>query len=66
MFARRAAGLRQRGWAALCVAVGVVIQVLGALPNGSGNFVPLRIAMATGFCWASAQVAQVRKLVQNG
>jgi hypothetical protein len=66
VFARRAAGLRQRGWAVLCVAVGVVIQVLGALPNGSGNFVPLWIAMAAGFCWASAQVAQVRKLLQNG
>ena len=46
--------------------VGVVIQVLGALPNGTGNFVPLWIAMAAGFCWASAQVAQVRKLLQNG
>ena len=65
VFARRAAGLGQRGWAALCVAVGVVIQVLGALPNGSGNFVPLWIAMAAGFWWASAQLAQVRKLLQN-
>jgi hypothetical protein len=66
VFARRAAGLRQRGWAVLCVAVGVAIQVLGALPNGTGNFVPLWTAMAAGFCWASAQVAQVRKLLRSG
>jgi hypothetical protein len=65
VFARRAAGLRQRGWAVLCVTVGVVIQVLGAMSNGSGNFVPLWIAMAAGFCWASAQVAQVRRLLRD-
>lgn len=65
VFARRALGLRQRAWAALSVAVGVSILVLGNIPNGTGNFVPLWIAIVLAFCWASAQVAQMRRPLRN-
>jgi Protein of unknown function (DUF998) len=60
VFARRALGLRQRGWAAISLVVGVGIQILAAAPNFNHNFVPLWIAMVVGFGWVSAQLARVR------
>jgi hypothetical protein len=60
VFARRAFGLQQRGWAVTSIAVGVVIQILGAIPNLTYNFIPLWIAMALGFGWISGQLARVR------
>jgi hypothetical protein len=59
VFARRAFGSHQRGWAATCIAVGVGIQILGAAPNLNGNFIPLWIAIVIGFGWASVQLARV-------
>ena len=59
VFARRAAGLGQRRWAAFSVIVGLLIQVLGAVPNVNGNFIYLWAAMAIGFGWASAQAARL-------
>jgi hypothetical protein len=59
VFARRALGLRQRVWAAICLTVGVGIQILGAAPNLNSNFIPLWIAMVIGFGWASVQLARL-------
>jgi hypothetical protein len=60
VFARRALGLRQRGWAATCITIGAGVQILGAMPNLNDNFLPLWGAMVLGFGWASAQVARMR------
>jgi Protein of unknown function (DUF998) len=60
VFARRAFGLQQRAWAVTSIAVGVGTQILGALPNLNDNFIPLWIAVAVGFGWASVQLARVR------
>jgi Protein of unknown function (DUF998) len=60
VFARRAFGLRQQGWAVTCLAVGIGIQILGAAPNLNHNFIPLWIAMVVGFGWASVQLTRVR------
>jgi hypothetical protein len=65
VFARRALGLRQRGWAAISLVVGVGIQILAAAPNFNHNFVPLWIAMVVGFGWVSAQLARVRAELAN-
>jgi hypothetical protein len=37
VFARRFAGLGQRGWAVVCAATGVVVLVLSAWPNLGGT-----------------------------
>lgn len=63
VFARRAADLNQRGWAACSVAVGILVQVLGAWATLSGNYVPLCVAIVLGFGWASAQAARLRAQV---
>jgi hypothetical protein len=65
VFARRAFGLQQRGWAVTSIAVGVGIQILGALPNLNHNFVPLWTAIVLGFGWLSGQLARVRAEVAN-
>jgi hypothetical protein len=59
VFARRATALKQRGWAASCVAIGVAVQALGAVPNVTDNFIPLWAAIVLGFGWASAQAARL-------
>ncbi len=59
VFARRSFGLGQRGWAVFSIFTGVVIQVLGAIPNVNMNFIPLWAAMVLGFGWASAQAARL-------
>jgi hypothetical protein len=59
VFARRAAGLHQRAWAAFSVFVGVVIQLLGAVPNVNGNFLYLTSAMVLGFGWTSVQIGRL-------
>jgi Protein of unknown function (DUF998) len=59
VFARRSFGLGQRGWAVFSIVIGVVIQVLGAIPNANMNFIPLWAAMVLGFGWASAQAARL-------
>jgi hypothetical protein len=59
VFARRSISLGQRGWAAYSIFTGVVIQVLGAIPNMNYNFAPLWMAMVLGFGWASAQAARL-------
>jgi hypothetical protein len=61
VFARRAIGQRQWAWAAYSIATGVVIQVLGAIPNATMNFLPLWAAMVLGFGWASAQAARLAR-----
>jgi uncharacterized protein DUF998 len=65
VFARRAFGLHQRGWAMTCLAVGVGIQILGAAPNLNHNFIPLWIAIVVGFGWASAQLTRLRSELTN-
>jgi hypothetical protein len=59
VFARRSFGLEQRGWAVFSIVIGVVIQVLGAIPNANMNFIPLWAAMVLGFGWTSAQAARL-------
>ena len=66
VFARRALGLGQRGWAATCITIGVGIQLLGAVPNVNDNFVPLWIAMTLGFGWASVQAHRLRRELSSG
>jgi hypothetical protein len=41
------------------VATGVLVFVLSAWPNFSGNFVPLWIAAVLGFGWASLVAARL-------
>jgi hypothetical protein len=59
VFARRSFGLGEPGWATLTVVIGVGIQMLGAIPNATMNFIPLWAAMVLGFGWASAQAARL-------
>ena len=59
VFARRSFGRAERGWAVFSIGTGVVIQVLGAIPNANMNFIPLWAAMVLGFGWASAQAARL-------
>jgi hypothetical protein len=61
VFARRFAGLNQRGWAAYSVATGVVTLALSAWPNADLNFLPLWVATALGFGWASATAARLMR-----
>jgi hypothetical protein len=60
VIARRAFAQRQRAWAVTCIAVGAGTQVLGAMPNATGNFIPLVMAIVLGFGWTSLQMARVR------
>jgi hypothetical protein len=59
VFARRSLERGERAWAWISVATGVIIQVLGALPNLNDNFVPLWVAVVLGFGWTSAQLARL-------
>jgi hypothetical protein len=59
VFARRFAGLNQRGWAAYSAATGVAAFALSVLPNVTWNFLPLWIATALGFGWASVMAARL-------
>ena len=59
--ARRFAALGQRGWAAYSVANGVVVLALSAWPNPGLDFVPLWIATALGFGWASVMAARLMR-----
>ena len=57
VFARRYRRVRERGWAAACVAIGVVVLVLSMWPNMAdgpeGRFAPLWAAMVLAFGWVS-------------
>jgi hypothetical protein len=59
VFARRAVGRNQRGWAAVCVAIAVAVEGLGIWTNLTLNFVPLFVSLVLGFGWASAQAARL-------
>jgi hypothetical protein len=65
VFARRFADLKQRGWAAYSVATGVAVLALSVWPNLSGNFVPLWVAAALGFGWASVLAARLMMGLQG-
>jgi uncharacterized membrane protein YhaH (DUF805 family) len=59
VFARRFAGLGQRGWAALCVAVAVV-DLAPAPLSGHDLFVPvLGVSAALGLGWVSVMAARL-------
>jgi uncharacterized membrane protein YhaH (DUF805 family) len=59
VFARRFAGLGQRGWAALCVAVAVV-DLAPAQLSGHDLFVPvLGVSAALGLGWVSVMAARL-------
>jgi uncharacterized protein DUF998 len=61
VFARRFAALGRRGWMAVSIVTGVVVELLSLYPNIGGNpegrFGPLWVAMVLGFGWASAVTA---------
>jgi len=65
VFARRSVARQQRGWAAVCVTIGVVVQALGVWSNLTLNFVPLFTSMVLGFGWASAQAARLRAEIRE-
>jgi len=63
--ARRSPYPNRRAWAVLCVVTGVALQVLGAIPNVGGNFLPLQAAIVVGFGWASAYAARLLVLTRD-
>jgi hypothetical membrane protein len=63
VFARRFAGLGQRGWAAYCVATGVIfLAAFAGIASGSGA-PPLNVAFAVavllGWTWVSVMAARL-------
>jgi hypothetical protein len=59
VFARRFAGLGQRGWAVASTVVGAVVLALSAWPNVNMDFLPLWTAMVLGFGWVSLLAARL-------
>ncbi|HZY28712.1 MAG TPA: DUF998 domain-containing protein [Jiangellaceae bacterium] len=59
VFARRFAGLGQRGWAAYCVATGVASLVPDAFLGHDWFYVVLGVAVALGLVWVSAMAARL-------
>ena len=59
VFARRFAGLGQRGWATYCVATGVALLGLLAWPDQDTVVVQLAVAIVLGWTWLSALAAQL-------
>ena len=65
VFARRYRRARERGWAAACVAIGVVVFVLSMWPNladsPEGRFAPLWAAMVLAFGWVSIMAIRLQR-----
>lgn len=61
VFARRFAGLRQRGWAAVCVATPVVVLVLVAWPDLESLSLRLVTATAVLYAFLAALAARERR-----
>ena len=64
VFAWRSIRSGERMWAAVSIATGIGVQILGMLPNvthdgGTYNFIPLWLAVVLGFGWASIQLARL-------
>jgi hypothetical protein len=59
VFARRFAGLGQRGWATYCVATGVALLGLLAWPDQDTVLVQLAVAIVLGWAWLSVVAARL-------
>jgi hypothetical protein len=59
VFARRVAGLGQRGWATYCVATGVALLGLMAWPDRDTVLVQLAVAIVLGWAWLSVVAARL-------
>jgi Protein of unknown function (DUF998) len=59
VFARRFAGLRQRGWAGYCLATGVALLGLMAWPDRDTVVAQLAVAIVLGWAWVSALAARL-------
>jgi hypothetical membrane protein len=63
VFARRFAGLGQRGWAAYCVATGVIfLSAFAGIASGSGApalNVAFAVAVVLGWAWVSVMAARL-------
>jgi hypothetical protein len=59
VFARRFAALRQRGWAAYCLAVAVINLTPGLFSNHDLFYVILGVAVALGLGWVSVLAARL-------
>jgi hypothetical protein len=59
VFARRFAGLGQRGWATYCVATGVALLGLLAWPDRDTVLVQLAVAIVLGWAWLSVVAARL-------
>jgi Protein of unknown function (DUF998) len=59
VLARRFAALRQRGWAAYCVATAVACLALSAWPNQDTVSVRLALAVAISWAWISVLAARL-------
>jgi hypothetical protein len=66
VFARRFAGLGQRGWAASSVATAAVSLVLGAVAVPAGDFRLMLLGGAAIWLWAAAVTAHIRNDVEKG
>jgi hypothetical protein len=59
VFARRFAALRQRGWAAYCVAIAVIDLAPSPFSNHDRFYVVLGVAVALGLGWVSVMAARL-------
>jgi uncharacterized protein DUF998 len=59
VFARRFAGLGQRGWAAACLAIATIDLIPGPFSNHDWFFVLLGVAVALGLGWVSVMAGRL-------
>jgi hypothetical protein len=59
VFARRFAGLSQRGWAATCLAIAAINLTPGPFSNHDLFYVVLGVAVALGLGWVSLMAARL-------